>query len=480
MAEVINIFIILFVCFRSAASVNDRYYPRYHLAPLHGWMNDPNGFSFYKNMYHMFYQYNPETSENAGVANWGHAVSRNLFNWTHLPIALKPDESYDEHGAFSGSAIIENDTMYIFYTGNVNYADRIPDHRQVQAMAYTKDGINVTKFNGNPIINGTTFQPNFRDPKVWKHRNEFYMVLGNSIDNKTGQVLLYQSDNLVQWKYKSVLLRSNGSLGYMWECPNLFQLGKYYILLISPQGIQPQGDKFRNLYQTGYIIGDFDYTSGRFTPQSEFYEIDHGNDFYAAQTMLDKKGRRTLVAWMDMWEQIYPERKDGFTGQMTIPRELLMNSKGQIIQKPVEEVNDILGEVLYSGTAQKCLNITLPNKTAKITIHASKRANISLFVYDASNSSNRVLINYNQAKKRVTVDRGDYDGLRRTFWNPDKELQWVIFIDASSIELFCGEGEVTFSSRFFPKGDIFVQTGSDINYFHVEAIKRTLPLPTCT
>ena len=31
--------------------------PVFHLTPLTGWMNDPNGFSYYHGQYHLFYQY---------------------------------------------------------------------------------------------------------------------------------------------------------------------------------------------------------------------------------------------------------------------------------------------------------------------------------------------------------------------------------------------------------------------------------------
>ncbi|KAJ0179137.1 hypothetical protein K1T71_004849 [Dendrolimus kikuchii] len=483
MTEIIfKIIIITLLFYKSATTtaVKDRFYPRYHLAPPFGWMNDPNGFCYYQNEYHLFYQYNPFSSESAGVAHWGHAVSTNLVTWKHLPIAMKPDQSYDKTGVFSGSGIVVNDILYLFYTGNVNFEDQIPDRKQVQAMAYTTDGINVIKYDGNPIINGTKFQPDFRDPKVWKHHNDFYMILGHSLNNNTGEVLLYESKNLIDWKHKSVLLRSNGSLGYMWECPDIFKLKDYYVLLFSPQGIQPQGDKYRNIYQTGYISGYLDHKSGYFKPLSEFYQIDEGSDFYATQTMLDKKGRRIMIAWMDTWGEEYPERADGSAGQMTLPRELFITPEGQIIQKPIDELDEILGEIIYSGKAQKGLNITLPDKSGKIVIRAPKVANFSLHVQDASNSSNEVLIHYDYEKQRVTVNRQSYDGLRRAHWSPKGELKWVVFIDASSIELFCGEGEVTFSFRVFLYGDIIVTLENDAYHYHVQAINRSIPLPNST
>ena len=43
----------------AAQQIPDAARPLFHLTPYAGWMNDPNGFSFYQGRYHLFYQYNP-------------------------------------------------------------------------------------------------------------------------------------------------------------------------------------------------------------------------------------------------------------------------------------------------------------------------------------------------------------------------------------------------------------------------------------
>ena len=77
--------------------VRERFRGKYHLQPQIGWMNDPNGFVFFKGRYHMFYQLHPY-SANGGLMYWGHAVSDDLVVWEYLPVALAPDEAYDADG----------------------------------------------------------------------------------------------------------------------------------------------------------------------------------------------------------------------------------------------------------------------------------------------------------------------------------------------------------------------------------------------
>lgn len=478
MAEImVRLSLLLLFFYRATALTDDRFYPRYHLAPPKGWMNDPNGFSIFKNEYHLFYQYNPETSEEAGIAHWGHAKSNDLFHWQNLPIAMYPDQDYDKNGVFSGSAIVENDTMRIFYTGNVNFPGQTPDHIQRQALATSTDGVKVTKYEGNPILRGDDLQPNLRDPKVWEHNGIYYMILGNSFNNNTlGRALLFSSEDMTTWKQVSVLDHSDGSLGFMWECPDFFELDGQFVLLFSPQGVEPQGDKYRNLYQTGYIVGDFDYETHKFTPKTEFRELDHGHDFYATQTIEDD-GRRIVVAWFDMWEQVYPERADGFTGFMTIPRVLSLTEDGHLLQRPVRQIAAARGGELHSGRAGKGTIVTLKDKAGEIKIQAQKDQDLEVFI-ESENKSSAISISYNAADGTITLDRGGTDGVRRTQWHPKRRLNWKIYVDASSVELFCGAGEVTFSSRFFPEGAVQVRLGdkSEVRQLKVSNMKRTLYL----
>ncbi|XP_050681621.1 sucrose-6-phosphate hydrolase-like [Leptidea sinapis] len=468
----ILLIIFAFICFRNTYAENN-FYPLFHLAPEFGWMNDPNGFCIFNKEYHLFFQYNPNSSYVPGIAHWGHAVSKDLIHWKHLPIAMYPDKWYDKDGVFSGSAIVEGGTMYIYYTGNVNLPNETPDHKQYQALATSTDGVNVIKYENNPIINGTQLQPDIRDPKVWKHGDKYYMVLGNSYnDGKLGRALLYISDDRINWEMVSVLAESDGSLGYMFECPDFFELDGYFVFLFSPQGIKPQGNKYRNLYQTGYIIGKFDYATNKFTVINNFREFDHGHDFYATQSQLDEDGNRVVIAWFDMWEENYPENAQGFTGHMTLPRIIRVTSDGRLIQTPVKSIASARGRNIYSGKMNSGEIVYLKDNVGELLILFRFRD----FEVLIESDSGSVKLSYDSKKRIVTLDRGGNDGIRRTSWRPKGKLMWKVYIDSSSIEFFCAEGKFAFSSRYFPSGSVRVRLApnSEAEEFIVNEMKRTV------
>ncbi len=127
--------------------------PDFHLCSRVGWMNDPNGFSYHNGMYHMFYQYYPYESK-WGPMHWGHAVSRDLLHWEHLPAALAPDEPYDRDGCFSGSALtLPDGRQLLMYTSVVKERQENDTIRDIQTQSLAiGDGIDYEKYEKNPVL----------------------------------------------------------------------------------------------------------------------------------------------------------------------------------------------------------------------------------------------------------------------------------------------------------------------------------------
>lgn len=467
--------------------LNARYRLGYHIMAPANWINDPNGLVQYKGEYHVFYQHHPY-DENWGPMHWGHVKSKDLVHWEHLPIALAPSEVYEKDGCFSGSAVDDNGILTLIYTANI-FIDQEKDILdQSQCIATSTDGINFTKETANPVISKHPEEGSghFRDPKVWKHDDFWYMILGTRKED-TGKVVLYKSQDLRDWQYIGVLASSDGTLGYMWECPDFFELGGKHVLLFSPQGMEAQGELYNNIFQTGYIVGDYSYETNTFE-SGAFTELDNGHDFYAVQTFLDDKGRRIAIGWMDMWESNMPTKADGWCGALTLPRELTLDHNNKILMKPVEElsllrttkqticINKSLSESHLVETTQDLIELKLDFDLTKTSAKA-----IGLKIRGVSQEETKIEFDIEQQKLVLDCTKSgkEKDGVRRTALKTDKLLSLRVFIDRSSIEVFANDGEVTMTSRIYPTEErlgleLFTENGdtevNDFTYWELKDI----------
>lgn len=324
---------------------DDQWRNEFHIQAPIGWINDPNGLCYFKGLYHVFYQYSPLDAK-GGLKFWGHYTSPDMVNWTEHEVALFPDISEDIDGVYSGSAVIYNDEMYLFYTGNVKHRDGDYDYiltgrEQNVIMVKSTDGFNFSE--KQVLLTNEDYPKNMglhvRDPKVWEEDGIFYMVLGaRSVDDK-GYVLLYKSTSLTDWELVSVPAGGLEDMGYMWECPDTFKLNGKDIFMFSPQGMDADGLKYHNVYQSGYAVGSFD-ESKQVLSLGAFDELDRGFDFYAPQTFKNHDGRIIIYGWAgvpDAIDHVNPTIEKGWQHCLTLPRELVLNGE-KLYQLPVEEL----------------------------------------------------------------------------------------------------------------------------------------------
>lgn len=226
-----------------------------HFLPRDHWMNDPNGFIYYRGKYHIFYQYFPYESR-WGTMHWGHKTSTDLVHWKDEGIALYPSRDFDRNGCFSGSAIEIDGKMYLYYTAIV-YASMDPANIHVsgsgliacQAMLESPDGMHFPAEEKRIII--PTFSENevghpgdTRDPKVWQEREQYFMVLG-SRKGEQGNLLLYSSRDGLHWQFASVV-SDERIKSHTWECPDIFSIDGEHYLIMSPIGIEKTGTSYPN------------------------------------------------------------------------------------------------------------------------------------------------------------------------------------------------------------------------------------------
>nr|WP_245831735.1 sucrose-6-phosphate hydrolase [Oceanobacillus senegalensis] len=438
---------------------SDSYRLHYHLMPPVGLLNDPNGFVFYKGKYHMFYQWNPFETKH-GAKFWGHYISDDLVHWEEAPIALAPDQWYDKNGCYSGSAVVLEDKMYVFYTGNVK--DEEGNRESYQCLAISDDGIHFEK-KGPVIRVPEGYTAHFRDPKVFYKNDQWYMVLGAQTTAEEGEVVLYSSADLMNWRFLGSLVGSGhnglGYFGYMWECPDLFELNDQDILIVCPQGLAPKGYEFQNIFQSGYFAGKVDYEQVSFD-HGTFVELDRGFDFYAPQTTEDARGRRILFGWMGNAEDgdiTHPTVKHEWIHALTLPRELKWEN-GKLVQQPVEELKSLRREeVRHDDVVIEGNLLELPEVAGQIVELELlvKDWNASEFTIQMGESTKII---YDQEASLFTLGRAGIAGDKVVEYRRCvvRNLEHIrIFKDASSIEIFVNNGEEVFSSRVFdnPEAD---------------------------
>ncbi|NMH73770.1 sucrose-6-phosphate hydrolase [Bacillus sp. RO2] len=432
----------------------DPYRLRYHLMPPVGLLNDPNGFIQWNGTYHLFYQWMPFKTGH-GAKFWGHYSSENLVNWKHEPIALAPSEWFEKNGCYSGSAVEHEGKMILFYTGNVKDTDG--NRETYQCMAVSEDGVTFDK-RGPVVELPEGYTAHFRDPKVWKKGSDWYMVVGAQSEELTGKVALLKSDDLVKWEHLGAISGSGmnglGDFGYMWECPDLFELDGVDVLVASPQGLKADGMKYQNVYQAGYFIGKLDYGRASFE-HGDFVELDRGFEFYAPQTTLDEKGRRLMVGWMGVPEQDedkHPTIAHKWIHALTLPRELHW-VEGKLLQVPVEELANLRKTALVAVNDMQLSNekeeVFFEERSAAFEMILSFKKDVSSFELHISDTA------------RMTYDASVsvFSLFRKNFVTGQWEtrscrLQTLTelraYVDTSSIEVFLNGGEEVFTARIFP------------------------------
>ena len=427
-----------------------------YVKPKDYWMNDPNGFIYYKGMYHLFYQcfpYGPRW----GRMHWGHVVSKDLVNWEEQGIALFPSKTDDRSGCFSGSAIEEDGKMQLYYTG-VNYLTENPEDINLcvdehfvsaQLMITSEDGIHFDNIKDKktviPVIHDADIGDarHTRDPKVWKDGDIWYMVLGSTINDKQGKLLFFTSTDGEEWKFENSVTREN--FGWMWECPDYFKIGDKKLLSTSVQGLEGGIWEDRNVYQSGYfeiegdILGEYKL--------SEYHLWDYGFDYYAPQSFETEDGRRIHISWMgmpDCEEYSNPTIQTGWQHCFTFPREIF-EKDGKICQRPIREleekkhlVSDVKGMLV--GEGYTVYEMTISDIT-------KNRFKVIL--------SEKLILDYADGKFRMHFTDQDKTSVSSGRSMRCVEVEEVenlkILVDTSSVEVFVNDGEYVFSTRYYPE-----------------------------
>ena len=440
----------------------EKFRPTYHFSPLYGWMNDPNGMVYKDGEYHLFYQYNPYGSK-WGNMSWGHAISQDLVNWKHLPVAIAPDALGT---IFSGSAVVDFDNTAGFGAGAIIAIYTQNSDRQVQSIAYSTDnGRTFTKYENNPVL--VSEARDFRDPKVFWYEGtkRWIMVLA------VGQEMqIFSSPNLKDWTFESRFGEGQGAHGGVWECPDLFELpvegtnDKKWVLLCNLNPGGPFGGS-----ATQYFVGSFNGKEFVNEFPSKTKWMDWGKDHYATVTWSDAPdNRRIAIAWMSNWQYANDVPTSQYRSPNSIPRDLSLFAidGGIYLQSaPSPELLKLRGvskKRSFKVNGTRIVKDLIPNNEGSYEIELSlKNQQAEIIGFRLYNDKGEeVDMQYDMKEKKFSMDRRksgevnfneNFPMLTWTAIEGDKdEMKLRLFVDRSSVEAFGDGGRFAMTNQVFP------------------------------
>ena len=402
--------------------------PSYHFRPPAQWNNDPNGTLYYKGWHHLFYQHNPFEAK-WGHMHWGHARSRDLVNWEHLPIALWPSIEKGEEHVFSGAALAgAGERPRLMYTsiGNRDPEQWLAEPVDDELITWRKDPRNPA---ATLKLHGALKVGDWRDPFLFREGAEIYMVCGGNGSSRrrsgTAAVYLYQAAkrDLSEWRFRGPVFeyRDQGVINI--ECPNLFKLGSKWVLLISPH--KP----------CEYFAGDLDLKRGRFLPETHGV-LDPGTS-YASNISIDDGGRTIL--WL--WGRTATDPQKGWNSVMGMPRILTIGDDGFLRQNPASEFESLRGEarrlpsLLLDGQPLKlgheysgdCLEIE-----AEFTLDTAYAAGLRLRC--SSSGKSGIQVAYSTSQAALTA------GNAAAMIGSERRIRMRVYLDHRVAEAYANDG----------------------------------------
>ena len=430
------------------------YRQSFHIQPVSGLLNDPNGFIYHDDCWHLFYQWCPWGAVH-GMKHWYHTTSTDLVHWTNEGVCLKPNMDYDNKGAYSGSALPKDDKVYLYYTGNHRDDDW---NRTAYTCLFKLNDDGTAEKYAEPLFGPhPDYTEHQRDPKIvfFPETHRYYIIVGAQNKEGHGCALVYTSvHHNSGWEFAGELkVPGYEAFGDMWECPSIERIGNKDVLLFCPQHLSVPG-RGGNQNHNGYLIGQMDWETLTFRHDGQFHVLDFGFDSYAAECAanIQDPSKAILTAWMGLPDASYPVTdEEDWQGCLTLPRELTIRGR-RLIQKPLPQLADLRDEEIDpSGNL-------LPG-ACELDVHFSpdEEAPVHMRLFTDADGNGGVTIDYDPAVGGITIDRSgmvnrfNTDICECVTRHLDHDLEHLqIFVDHSSVEIFVNDGDAVFSSRVFP------------------------------
>ncbi|WP_082485111.1 glycoside hydrolase family 32 protein [Microbacterium sp. Leaf151] len=446
----------------------ERFRPSFHLTPEQHWINDPQRPVFVDGEWRLYYLYNADYPEGNGT-EWHLATSTDMVTWKNRGVAI---EKYRNGlgDILTGSAVIDERNTAGFGAGAIiALTTQQDDGVQRQSLFSSTDGgVTFQNYEGNPVMDnpGTT---DWRDPKiVWDDaREQWVMVLAEG--ERLG---FYTSPNLREWTYVSDFVRTEYGL---LECPDLFEMvdpdsGRRTWVLGASADASREGGTTGFAYWTGAWDGE------RFTADADEPQwLDGGADFYAAVTWDDPRDgdegrleRRFALGWINNWA--YARDLPGGSwqgGSLSTTREIVLreiDGRLRLLSQPVAALDARQGESVTAPDLTvapgEIVDLPAQPRTGAYRLRAQVDAPDGGELRLRFGSADaEVTVGYDSEAGVIFLDRRQdavadampetYREIRTAPVDADGSLVLDILVDASSVEVFTGDGRASLTSAAY-------------------------------
>ena len=420
--------------------------PAFHLLPKAGFLADPNGAIFFNGWYHTFYLHNPY-SGNPGAWTWGHARSKDLVHWEQLPAAIVPYYEMGSYEVGSGSTIInEQGVPTAFYSamhqGTMKFW-RATGNSDLTVWKHEKPNpILSLDFKGLP-----KFDKYWRDPFVFRTAGRTFLICcADLFDQPNVVVPIFEAKNkeLTSWDYKGIMFTYPKYKMRNMEVPELRQLGEKWVFFTSCDA---------PVAMTYGFVGNFNIEKLKFTATSEG-PLDYSAHFYAQETVQDADGNLNLLGWLSGWDRDWMPNFNTseiintgkwWNGCFAIPRTVIVDAKGNLIQQPVSAMKGLREEQF--SLARTELPVQDVTASYKILPFQGNQLEIKLNIElgNAGFCGVNVLCNDKGRGGMSIIWSGNMinvDGVEVPIkdYKPGEKLQLHIFIDKFYVEIFINGG----------------------------------------
>jgi beta-fructofuranosidase len=268
------------------------------------------------------------------VVSIGHAVSKNLIDWTELSTALEPSRGgvWDNLALWTGCVIEREGRYFMFYTGRSSDPDKM--WIQKIGVAVSSDLIHWEKDSKNPLLEAKEKYTidnyknklgkigAWRDPFVFYHKDRarYCMTISARLSGKEKEynacVALAVSSDLGDWKPEDPVF-SPGVYDEI-ECTQVIEQDGLWYLFFSThaENYQPEFSKKIGGQYSGlhcYYAKDF---AGPYLPaNSNGVVLPNGDEMYDVRLIPEKSGDYRAIGWLKTEQGKY-------SGKMSSPLKL--------------------------------------------------------------------------------------------------------------------------------------------------------------